>query len=129
MDYDETIEAISEVVIGDILELSVWEGPGPGYPDLLVDVYILTAKGLFGHEVHQGGRAITGCTFLDSVSEIALAKINEPLAKYALVISRFEVTQAARIFSNEEGLQGLQAFLRRFIQVRDEYYSQLYPGR
>jgi len=121
VDYDEAIEALSQGLIGDVLAYSVWQGPGPGYPDLSLDVFVLTPVGLFGYEVHQDGVSITGCAFLDAISEIGLAKINEPLARHVLIITRYEAMETLRIFSDDEGFQAPRAFHRNLILARDEY--------
>ena len=124
LDYDEAIEAIALSVIGDVLAYNIWQGPAPGFPDLSLDVSVLTPVGLFIHEVHPGLASMTGCTFLDAISDIALVKIEDQLAKYVLVMSRFELANSVRIFSDDEGFQSIRAFLGRLIQARDKY---VYP--
>ena len=64
LDYDEAVEAISLLVIGDVLAYNIWHGPGPGFPNLSLDISVLTPLGLFVHEVHPGHQSMTACTFL-----------------------------------------------------------------
>ena len=119
VDEDEAIEALSQTVIGDLLDYNIWSGPGPNTPLLAVDVYVITSEGLFSYEAHSSGITASGVTFLDTISEIIILKINEETAKYALAISKYELGEMTRIFSNDEGIQALRAFYRTLAQARE----------
>jgi len=119
IDHDEVIHALSQAIIGDILDYNIWTGPGPNNLQLLLDIYAITPKALFGHEVHGDGVTGTAIIFVDAISEINSVKINDDLADYSALITKNN-GEASRVFSNEDGIQALRSFCRTLTQARNE---------
>ena len=118
VDYDEVISSISQAVIGDFLGYNIWTGPGPSYQTLVLDIFAITDKGLFGHQVHSTGVSATAVTFLDAISEIIIVKLNHEVAKYSVLITKYENEESINIFSNEDEIQALRSFCRTLTCAR-----------
>ena len=113
LDASEVIRATKELVGDDVcIDFSVWSGPGFGQETLKLDVYVLGNECLYNYSALVDTSA-GSCVFLDTVGQIALARVEDERSPHVLIMSYGE--NSGRMFGLEDDRDKLEGIRRNII--------------